>query len=229
MKRKGSDHIHHGNTINTSFVSSTDESIYELLNNVKELYEKDGNDTNSHLHRVTERMDELNARAVDEMETLAKEVKDKIQLHIEEDEKLYREHEREMEELEKEIEDIRKDIADGSRSSDELEREIQDIQRRIQGYIQECAEEVEKIDEVEHARMSELPKLKHFIRLQAMITNIKWDYERGLHSSHVLKGTISIPSRQDIARFCLDTSECSEYEVADYFWKIIGGQEVVTN
>ena len=221
MKRKGNNYelSEYNSDLNASTIAS-EESVYELLNNVRELYERDAEETEQQVQQIKDQLDGLRYRAVDETKEQAGGVKSKVQSFISEDVRLYQEQVEEMNLVEEELKALRQEIAEGSKSSSELEREIQEIENRMKSYIAEYSEQVEKIDEVEHARMSQLPRLKNCVRVHAMITKIKWDLE---HGSDMLRGEISVPLTNEVVRFSLDPSEYSECEVANYFANIIGG------
>lgn len=221
MKRKGSNYdlSGYGNDQNVSSMTS-EESVYELLNNVRELYERDAEETEQQIQQIMEQLEGLRYRAVDETKEQADSVKSKVRGCIDEDVKLYQEQTDEMGAVEEELKTLRQEIAEGSKSSSEIEQEIQVLENKIKEYVSEYSEQVEKIDEIEHARMSQLPRLKNCVRVHAMITKIKWDLE---HGSEMLRGEISVPLTNEIIRFNIDPSDYSECEVANYFANLIGG------
>jgi hypothetical protein len=86
-----------------------------------------------------------------------------------------------------------------------------------------------------------IPKIGKEISLHALMTNIRWDYDRtstitaenNLHNGNVnetnnsilLAGEIFHPTTHKMKTFTIDKSECNndEYEIADRLWKLMEG------
>ena len=91
-----------------------------------------------------------------------------------------------------------------------------------------------------------IPKIGKEISLHALMTNIRWDYDRtstitgdnnnlynrneneipdNSNSSILLAGEIFHPTTQKMKKFTIDKSECNndEYEIADRLWNLMEG------
>ena len=215
MKRKGTD-TH--TTITTTTEAEPSIQVFELLNNVKDLYERD--DDVAMITQIREQVQSLRHQAIDETLAQTQEIKAKIEARIEEDERLYEGQLDDKYNLEAKLTSLRENIARGSMSAEDLGREIQAVEARIRKHMAEAGQELERIDEVELARKNEVPRLKNFVRLYAMVTRIKWEFEAG---SNVMKGIITVPATNEVVRFSVDPNEYSDFEIANYFWGIMEG------
>uniref|UniRef100_A0A7S2PTF7 Kinetochore protein Spc24 n=1 Tax=Leptocylindrus danicus TaxID=163516 RepID=A0A7S2PTF7_9STRA len=208
MKRKGTD----------THIATETTTVVELLNNVKDLYERD--DDVAMATQIREQVRSLRYQAVDVTLAQTQEIKAKIEARIDEDERLYKSHLEDKHNLEAKLASLREDIARGSMSADDLSREISEVEAKIQQHMAEAGQELERIDEVELARKNEVPRLKNFVKLYAMVTRIKWEFEAG---SDVMNGVIAVPATNEIVRFSIDPNEYSDFEIANYFWDLMEG------
>jgi len=55
------------------------------------------------------------------------------------------------------------------------------------------------------------------INLYQNITNIKWDYDE----ETLVKGTIILPTKDDIRPFELDPSKQSDFKITNYLWDLM--------
>lgn len=91
---------------------------------------------------------------------------------------------------------------------------------RIPLHAAVASEQVSELEEVQHRHVRTLPKIKNELSLHAVMTNIKWDYNR----SDVLAGEVAIPSRAVHRRFEIERDDLSEFEIAERLWDMIGSE-----
>ncbi|KAL7527633.1 hypothetical protein ACHAXR_002050 [Thalassiosira sp. AJA248-18] len=82
-----------------------------------------------------------------------------------------------------------------------------------------ASEEIDEIKEIESKHIKRLKKNKHELSLHALMTNIKWDYNR----LDVLAGEVSVPSKCVHRKFEIEKGELSEFEIAERLWGMIEG------
>ena len=104
------------------------------------------------------------------------------------------------------------------KNSDMLSRR-RDAEEAIPVHAAVASEQVAELDEIETRHIKTLPKIKQEISLHALMTNIKWDYNR----TDVLAGEVSIPSVSVHRRFEIEKDGLSDFEIAERLWGMIEG------
>lgn len=84
-----------------------------------------------------------------------------------------------------------------------------------------ASEQIAELDQIECRHIKTLPKIKNELSLHALMTNIKWDYNR---RSNVLAGEVSIPAKSVHRRFVIERDgDLNEFEIAERLWGMIEG------
>uniref|UniRef100_A0A7S1YQV0 Kinetochore protein Spc24 n=1 Tax=Ditylum brightwellii TaxID=49249 RepID=A0A7S1YQV0_9STRA len=150
----------------------------------------------------------------------AASVKHHIQRQIKEEEDACR---REGEDLAKQnchIAALEEEIRNLKIINDEVDQQKKESEQRTERYRAEASVEVEKIDEVEAAKIKEVPRMKKQLSLYAAMTNIKWHYEK----ENVMAGEVAVLSQGICRRFEIDPMEHSEFDVANAVWSLMDGK-----
>lgn len=98
------------------------------------------------------------------------------------------------------------DIAEARQNVECMEAERIDVEEKAKG--------------VEHASSEQAPRVLHALSLYANITGIRWKYEDD-ENSHLIRGFVSLPSKDEVREFSLDCNKESTFKVANTIWDMI--------
>jgi len=170
----------HDDIVSTLTWQDTTEIMDELL-----LHFDGPSDGAIQVERCNQIIEKIKQRQND-IEKSGKALKGTIQDHIDDEENALKSEELVLTNQRKSLTNLQDKIDSLVSDNSSLSIQNQDLERKIAEYEFEASQEIEQIDEVEAARMKEVPSLKHKISLYASITGIRWDFE----NEDKLKGEI---------------------------------------
>ena len=161
---------------------------------------------------------------VDNLKLKSNEIKDQIEIQtkiasqqLEDEAESLRLQQERLDSIQKEVDKVQSDTK-------ELTRKEKELKIKIDQYKDQASQEVENIDEVEEEKKAEVYRLQQHISLLALVSGIKWDYDR----VDSIAGEVEIPSKGKHVRFEIDREEHSDFEIANMLWNKIGAESVLS-
>lgn len=173
------------NDSNDEFVSNltwhdTKEIMDELLQHFN-----DPSDGAAQVEKCISTINQIQKRK-DKMIQKSNELKSKIGNRIEEEKSALEEDLNELNDHQQHLFELQSEISNIKSKNIDIMNRQNELKEYVVAHKMEASQEIEQIDEVEAARIREVPGLKHKISLYANITGIRWDFE----AENILKGEI---------------------------------------
>eukprot|EP00571_Detonula_confervacea_P016571 CAMPEP_0172310990 /NCGR_PEP_ID=MMETSP1058-20130122/13615_1 /TAXON_ID=83371 /ORGANISM="Detonula confervacea, Strain CCMP 353" /LENGTH=209 /DNA_ID=CAMNT_0013024031 /DNA_START=6 /DNA_END=635 /DNA_ORIENTATION=- len=118
------------------------------------------------------------------------------------------------------VQSLEEEISTLTRAQSSMVAKRREAEQSIPIHAAVASEQIDEREENQCRHIKKLPKIKQELTLHALMTNIKWDYNR---TGGVLAGEVSIPGRSVHRRFVIEKDDLSEFDIAERLWGMIEG------